>query len=75
MRSYEEALEIAEAWGKPPFDNDTITSVKALLSLPEAERKKAIMTSSATTSVSALQACVPSWIPALRASTHTRLRA
>lgn len=43
MRSYEEALKIAESWGKPPFDNDTITSVKALLSLPEAEREKAIV--------------------------------
>ena len=43
MRSYEEALKIAETWGKPPFNDDTITGVKALLSLPEIEREKAIL--------------------------------
>jgi phosphoglucomutase len=43
MRSYEEALKIAETWGKPPFNDDTITGVKALLSLPDAEREKAIL--------------------------------
>jgi len=43
MRSYEEALKIAETWGKPPFNDDTITGVKALLSLPDVEREKAIL--------------------------------
>lgn len=43
MRSIDEALKIAEAWGKPPFDTDTITNVKAILSLPDAEREKAIL--------------------------------
>lgn len=43
MRSYEEALALAESWAKPPFDADTITSVRALLALPETERRTAIL--------------------------------
>lgn len=43
MRTFAEALAVAETWGKAPFDNDTITSVRALLSLPENELKKAIV--------------------------------
>ena len=43
MRSYADALAVAESWTKAPFDNDTITSVRAILSLPEAEREKAIL--------------------------------
>ncbi len=43
MRTFAEALAIAETWGKAPFDNDTITSIKALLSLPEGELEKAIV--------------------------------
>ncbi len=43
MRSYAEALAVAESWTRAPFDNDTITSVRAILSLPDAEREKAIL--------------------------------
>lgn len=43
MRSYEEALALAESWTKPPFDTDTITSVRALLALPEVERRTALL--------------------------------
>lgn len=43
MRSYAEALSIAETWVNPPFDDDTRTTVHALLSLPEHEREKAIL--------------------------------
>lgn len=43
MRSYAEALAVAESWTRAPFDNDTITGVRAVLSLPDAEREKAIL--------------------------------
>lgn len=43
MRSYAEAVAVAESWTRAPFDNDTITSVRAILSLPEAEREQAIL--------------------------------
>ncbi len=43
MRSYAEALALAESWSRPPFDNDTITGVRAILSLPGPEREKAIL--------------------------------
>jgi phosphoglucomutase len=43
MRSYAEALAVAESWTRAPFDNDTITSVRAILSLPDTEREKAIL--------------------------------
>lgn len=43
MRSYAESLAIAESWTKSPFDSDTIATVRALLSLPEGEKEKAIL--------------------------------
>lgn len=43
MRSFAEALAVAESWTRPSFDNDTITSVRAMLSLPEPEREKAVL--------------------------------
>jgi phosphoglucomutase len=43
MRSYAEALELAESWTRPPFDSDTIHAVKALLDLPENDRQTAIL--------------------------------
>ncbi|MBS0617384.1 MAG: phospho-sugar mutase [Spirochaetes bacterium] len=43
MRSYSEALAVAESWAKPPFDNETLAAVNTLLALPEAEKQKAIL--------------------------------
>ncbi|GAB4430597.1 MAG: phospho-sugar mutase [Turneriella sp.] len=43
MRSYAEALAVAESWTREPFDSDTITSVRAILSLPDSEREQAIL--------------------------------
>jgi len=43
MRSYAEALTIAETWAQPPFDNDTMMAVRALLQLPDGEKEKAIV--------------------------------
>lgn len=43
MRSFSEALALAESWTQPHFDKDTVSAVKALLALPEAEKETAIM--------------------------------
>jgi len=43
MRTFPEALALAESWAKAPFDNETITAVKALLSLPETEKQTAVL--------------------------------
>jgi len=43
MRSYSEALAVAESWAQPPFDDDTRATVNALLALPETEKQKAIL--------------------------------
>ena len=43
MRTYAEALSVAEAWSKEPFDRETYSAVRALIDLPEAEREAAIM--------------------------------
>lgn len=43
MRSYSEALAVAESWSRPPFDNDTVTVVKTLLEKSEPDREHAIM--------------------------------
>lgn len=43
MRTFSEALALAESWAKTPFDNETITAVKALLSLPETEKQTSVL--------------------------------
>lgn len=43
MRTYAEALAVAELWSRPPFDNDTITVVKTLLEKSEPDREHAII--------------------------------
>ena len=43
MRTYAEALAVAESWSKEPFDRETYSAVRALIDLPEAEREAAIM--------------------------------
>ncbi|MBX3720849.1 MAG: phospho-sugar mutase [Turneriella sp.] len=43
MRSFSEALALAESWTQPPFDKDTVSAVKALLTLPDREKETAIL--------------------------------
>ena len=43
MRTYAEALSVADAWSKEPFDRETFSAVRALIDLPENERETAIM--------------------------------
>lgn len=43
MRTYAEALAVAESWSKEPFDRETYSAVRALIDLPEGERESAIM--------------------------------
>ena len=43
MRTYAEALSVAESWAKEPFDRETFSAVRALIDLPENDREPAIM--------------------------------